>query len=123
MRPQARCATQRATVARYAPRFDLAALTPEERDAATGGEVIRYTAPKREPEAQLTRTFLMLHRADGTVTHPPTDAYMTHALANFGYVIWVSEGRSGPIIALGDVGRVAGRRPARRGGESPGTRS
>lgn len=48
------------------------ALTPEERDAAAGGEAIRYTTPQREREAQLVRTFQMLHRADGTVTHPPT---------------------------------------------------
>jgi hypothetical protein len=58
------------------------ALTPEERDAAPGGEAIRYATPQREREAQLVRTFQMLHRADRTVTHPPTDTFVTHALAN-----------------------------------------
>jgi GNAT superfamily N-acetyltransferase len=70
------------------------ALTPEERDGAAGGEAIRYSTPQREQEAQLVRTFQMLHRADGTVTHPPTNTFVTHALANFGYAIAVSQGRA-----------------------------
>ena len=44
----------------------------------------------------------MLHRADGTVTHPPTDAFVTHALANFGYAIRVSEGRAVGYMTLCD---------------------
>jgi hypothetical protein len=63
------------------------ALTPEERDAPAGGEAIRYMTPRREQEAQLVRTLQMLHRADRTVTHPPSDVFVTHAFTNFGYAI------------------------------------
>jgi ribosomal protein S18 acetylase RimI-like enzyme len=58
--------------------------------------------PQREREAALVRHFQMLHRADGTVTHPPTDTFVTNALANFGYAIWVSEGRAVGYLALSD---------------------
>ena len=78
------------------------ALTPAERDAAASGEAIRYSTPQREREAQLVRTFQMLHRADGTVTHPPTDTFVTHALANFGYAIAVSDGRAVGYMTLCD---------------------
>jgi GNAT superfamily N-acetyltransferase len=44
----------------------------------------------------------MLHRADGTVTHPPTDTFVTNALANFGYAVWVSEGRAVGYMAVCD---------------------
>ena len=78
------------------------ALTPEELVVAAGGEAIRYTTPQREREAQLVRTFQMSHRADGTVTEPPMDTPVTHALGNFGYAIVVSEGRAAGYMTLSD---------------------
>ena len=44
----------------------------------------------------------MLHRADDTVTHPPTDTFVTNALVNFGYAVWVSEGRATGYMAVCD---------------------
>jgi GNAT superfamily N-acetyltransferase len=78
------------------------ALTPEERAIAVSGEAIRDTTPQRQREALLVREFQMLHRADGTVTHPPTDTFVTNALVNFGYAVWVSERRAVGYMALCD---------------------
>ena len=78
------------------------ALTPEERATAAGGEAIWDTTSRREREALLVQEFQMMHRADATVTHPPTDTFVTHALLNFGYAFWVSEGRAVGYMALCD---------------------
>jgi GNAT superfamily N-acetyltransferase len=78
------------------------ALTLEERATAVSGEAIRDTTPQREREALLVQQFQMLHRADVTVTHPPTETFVTSALANFGYAIWVSAGRAVGYMALCD---------------------
>jgi GNAT superfamily N-acetyltransferase len=78
------------------------AFTPEERDTAISVDAITDTTPQREREARLVREFQMLHRADITVTHPPTDTFVTNALVNFGYAIWISEGRAVGYMALSD---------------------
>lgn len=77
------------------------ALTVEERHAAAGGAAPPDT-PEREHDAHLVRALQMLHRADATATHPPTETFVTHALANFGYAIAVSDGRAVGYMALSD---------------------
>jgi hypothetical protein len=78
------------------------ALTPEERHTAITRDAIPDATPQWEREAALVREFQMLHRVDSTVTHPPTDTFVTNVLVNFGYAIWVSEGRAVGYMALSD---------------------
>lgn len=78
------------------------ALSLEERALAITGEASPYDIWEREREALLVRQFQMLHRADASVAHPPTDSFVTQRLANFGYAIWVSGGRAVGYMALCD---------------------
>jgi ribosomal protein S18 acetylase RimI-like enzyme len=78
------------------------ALNLEERELAISSEGNPYDTREREREALLVRQFQMLHRADASVVHPPTDTFVTNRLANFAYAIWVSEGRAVGYMALCD---------------------